>query len=69
MARMNFGELAKRAKMTPKAFALANIHSDSEVGKLARMYYVAQGIHGSGNAKMGDAGDRRTPGQKLYQVG
>lgn len=66
---MNFSALAKKAGKTPKAFAEANIHTDSEVGKLARLWYAAQGTHGMGNSKMDGSGDMRTLGQKLYQVG
>lgn len=69
MAKMKFMELAAREKMNPKAFALANIHADTAVGKLARMWYVAQGVHGMGESDMGGAGDNRTPAQKIYQVG
>lgn len=64
-----FSELAKKAKMTPKAFALSNIHADGPIGKLARMWYIAQGVHGGGKTNMGGSGDDRTMSQKLYQVG
>lgn len=66
---IKFTELAKRARMSPKAFADANIHADTPIGKLARMWYVAQGVHGMGESDMGGAGDKRTPAQKIYQVG
>lgn len=69
MLKMNFAALARKAKMSPKAFAQANIHSDSEVGKLARMYYIASGVHGSGNTNADSAGDVRSIGARMYQIG
>lgn len=61
--------LAAKAGMSPEKFAQANIHADSVVGKLARMYYTGQGTHGDGKSNMSHGGDKRTLGQKLYQVG
>ena len=64
-----FTEMAKKAGKTPMQFAEANIHTDSEVGKLARLYYIAQGVHGDGKSNMAQPGDKRTLAQKLYQIG
>ena len=61
---------AKRAGMTIEKFAQSNIHSDSEVGKLARLFYTLQGTHGRGQSNMSGAGDAgRSPTSKLYQIG
>lgn len=61
---------AKRAGQSPSAFAEANIHADGNVGKLARIFYVGQGVHGDGKSTMQHPGDRpRTLGERLYQVG
>lgn len=64
-----FTEMAKRAKKTPDAFAEANIHTDGEVGRLARLYYLMQGTHGGGKARMDTPGDTRSIGTRLYQIG
>ena len=61
--------LAKKAGQSLEKFAKANIHTDGEVGKLARMYYTLQMVHGGGASRMDGSGDPRTPGQKLYQIG
>jgi len=60
---------AARAGMDVGAYAKANIHTDGPVGKLARLYYLQQGVHGSGEAEMSRAGDKRSVADKLYQVG
>lgn len=64
-----FKAMAAKAGMSQAAFAEANIHADTMVGKLARMYYTAQGNHGDGKSDMADAGDKRTGSTRLYQVG
>ena len=66
------GALRVRAKahgMSKKAFAEANIHTNSTVGKLARIAHVHEGLHGDGHATEAEAGDKRSLGQRLYQVG
>ena len=66
------GTLAARAKaagMSVAKFAQANVHASGPVGKLARLYYVQQGVHGVGESNMSGAGDKREPGAKLYQIG
>lgn len=66
------GSLANRAKRAGKskaAFAQANIHADSPVGKMARMAYIAQGVHGSGKSNGSEPGDKRAKGNPLYQLG
>lgn len=62
---------AKAAGMSVEKFAESNIHADGVVGKLARMYYLSGsgGTHGSGKSKMDGSGDKRTLGQKIYQIG
>ncbi len=61
--------LANKAGMSPAAFAKANIHATGVEGKLARLYYTREGVHGGGKSTMKKAGDKRTSAHKLYQVG
>lgn len=66
------GSLAARAvkaSMTPSAFAKANLHTFGIVGKLARIAYIKEAIHGGGDATMAKPGDSRKGKSKLYQVG
>ena len=60
---------AMKAGMPVEKFAEANIGADSAVGKLARLYYLQQGVHGVGKSNMATPGDNRTSAQKLYQIG
>lgn len=74
MAEKYPGSLKSRAKaagMPVSAYAEANIHADTPVGKLARLYYLTGGggTHGTGKSRMDGAGDKRTLGQKIYQIG
>ena len=55
--------------MKDEKYAQANIHAKTPAGKRARMAYTAQGTHGKGKTTMKDSGDKRTLGQKLYQMG
>jgi len=43
--------------------------AESEAAHRARAAYLAQGVHGSGKATLKVPGDKRTPGQRLYQIG
>lgn len=65
----SFKSRAAAAGKDPAAFAEANIHADGVVGKLARLYYIQQGVHGNGKTNMGQAGDARTTGDRIYQIG
>ena len=66
---MNFVQMAKQHGMPPKAYAEANIHANTPVGKMARMWYVAQGVHGRGESNMSGAGPKRNDLTRIYQVG
>ena len=63
-----FKEKAKKAGMSTKAYAEANIHASGTLGKQARLAYTLMGMHGTGKSNMKSPGDKRTPGQKLYQL-
>lgn len=66
----SFKARASKAGKSPAAFAEANIHADGVVGKLARIAYTGQGVHGDGKSTMAHPGDKpRTLGERLYQVG
>lgn len=72
MAMQKAGSLAARAKkngQTTAAFAEANKGAAGTVGKLARMYFVAQAPGMSGKASMEEPGDNRPKRNPLYQVG
>lgn len=69
MAKGKLAKMAAAKGQSTAAFAEANIHADGLVGKLARMYYIQSGVHGSGQANMGNAGDRRSVGDRIYQIG
>jgi hypothetical protein len=61
---------AAKAGQSKSAFAEANIHADGIVGKLARIAYIGQGVHGGGKSNMASGGDGpRSLGERLYQVG
>lgn len=64
-----FAAKAKKAGMSTKAFAEANIHAKGLLGKQARLAYTLMGLHGGGKSTMAHSGDKRSLGQKLYQVG
>lgn len=64
--------LAAKATIAGKstaAFAKMNVHSNSLVGKQARLYYAKEGLHGGGKATMDSGGDKRTASTRLYQAG
>jgi hypothetical protein len=42
---------------------------EGNLGKLARLAYFAQGVHGSGEAKNDQPGDNRVKRNPLYQTG
>lgn len=67
--KSKFSKLAAGAGMSVTAFAEANIHAQSDVGKMARMFYLKQGVHGRGESQMEGSGDKRSVGQRLYQIG
>lgn len=70
MAQGKLARMAAAAGKSTAAFAEGNIHTDGDVGKLARIYYYSTGVHGSGRASMATSGDKvRTPGERLYQIG
>jgi hypothetical protein len=64
-----FSADAKRHGMSTKAFAKANIHAKGTLGKRARLAYTLEGMHGAGKSNAKTPGDKRSLGQKLYQVG
>lgn len=59
---------AAREGMTPAAFAEKNKGADTEVGRLARMYFCMQ-AHISGESPTDEGGDKRSKKNPLYQVG
>ena len=61
--------LASKAGQPLAKFAESNIHTDGEVGRLARLYYNQQTVHGGGKASMDGMGDQRSIGQSIYQIG
>jgi hypothetical protein len=65
-----FASMAAKAGMSKSAFAKANIHATGRVGKLARLYYTMEGVHGTGYANASEGGAKTTtPKDRLYQVG
>jgi hypothetical protein len=60
---------AEAAGMSIEAFANQHRQENSEVGKMARMYFVAQSPGDSGKSKMDEPGDNRRKRNPLYQVG
>lgn len=65
-AHGQFAAKAKKAGMSTKAFAEANVHASGLLGKQARLALVLMGAHGGGKSNMENPGDKRTLGQKLY---
>ena len=66
------GSLSARASaagMSIEAFADQHKQENSAVGKMARMYFVAQSPGTSGKAKTDEPGDNRRKRNPLYQVG
>lgn len=61
--------MAREKNMDVGAFAKANIHTDGLVGKLARMYYTKEAVHGTGKSTMKGPGDKRSSATKLYDMG
>ena len=66
----SIGPRAAAAGMTVKAYM--EKHKDggtTNVSKIARLAYFAQGVHGSGKSESSEPGDHRTRRNPLYQVG
>ena len=70
MAMNSLKVRAAAAGMTVLDYAKQHLKDENAIGKMARMYFIQQGkTHGDGQSTPDVAGDKRTPGQKLYQLG
>ena len=65
----SLASMAEKANMSVSAFAKANVHDTGRLGKLVRLYYTQQGVHGDGKSNMQHPGDKRDSSTRVYQVG
>lgn len=48
---------------------MAEKKQSTQAAKRAKLAYAKSGVHGNGKQDEKNPGDKRTPGQKLYQIG